>query len=200
MYEVFINDRPLIISNNISIDNDVIIFKDDINWFEIVSSLINGSKKDAYIKTKSLDCAWQSFLNHFKIIKAAGGLVFNNEKILFIYRNKKWDLPKGKLENNESIKSCALREVKEECGIKNLKIIDFIGETYHIYMYSNELILKVTYWYSMNSFVQENLQPQIEEGIEKVEWKNIRQTKNLLSSTYPNISKIIKKFMGCYLL
>ena len=67
-------------------------------------------------------------------------------------------------------------------------------------MYSNELILKVTYWYSMNSFVQENLQPQIEEGIEKVEWKNIRQTKNLLSNTYPNINKIIKKFMGCYLL
>ena len=200
MYEVFINDRPLIISNNISIDNDIIIFKDDINWFEIVSSLINGSEKVVYIKTKSLDYTWQSFLNQFKIIKAAGGLVFNNEKILFIYRNKKWDLPKGKLENNESIKSCALREVKEECGIKNLNIVDFIGETYHIYMHSNELILKVTYWYSMNSFVQENLQPQIEEGIEKVEWKNIRQTKNLLSSTYPNISKIIKKFMGCYLL
>tara|TARA_B100001287_G_C22581478_1_gene481135 strand:+ start:352 stop:954 length:603 start_codon:yes stop_codon:yes gene_type:complete len=200
MYEVFINDRPLIISNNISIDNDVIIFNDDINWFEIVSSLINGSKKVVYIKTKSLDCTWQSFLNQFKIIKAAGGLVFNNEKILFIYRNKKWDLPKGKLENNESIKSCALREVKEECGIKNLNIVDFVGETYHIYMHSNELILKVTYWYSMNSFVQENLQPQIEEGIEKVEWKNIRQTKNLLSSTYPNISKIIKKFMGSYLL
>jgi len=200
MYEVFINDRPLIISNNISIDNDVIIFNDDINWFEIVSSLINKSKKCVYIKTKSLDFAWQSFLNQFKIIKAAGGLVFYNEKILFIYRNKKWDLPKGKLENNESIKSCALREVKEECGIKNLKIIDFIGETYHIYMHSNELTLKVTYWYSMNSFVQENLQPQIEEGIEKVEWKNIRQTKNLLSSTYPNISKIIKKFIGSYLL
>jgi len=75
MYEVFINDRPLIISNNISIDNDVIIFNDDINWFEIVSSLINKSKKCVYIKTKSLDFAWQSFLNQFKIIKAAGGIV-----------------------------------------------------------------------------------------------------------------------------
>ena len=87
MYEVFINDRPLIISNNISIDNDVIIFKDDINWFEIVSSLINGSKKDVYIKTKSLDFAWQSFLNHFKhilkiILKVRDFLVTSTQKVM----------------------------------------------------------------------------------------------------------------------
>ena len=56
----------------------------------------------------------------FKIIKAGGGVVQNsNKEILFIYRMKKWDLPKGKLDKGETIKECAKREVEEETNINN---------------------------------------------------------------------------------
>ncbi len=36
-------------------------------------------------------------------IKTAGGIVIKNEKILFIYKNGKWDLPKGKIDKGETI-------------------------------------------------------------------------------------------------
>ena len=57
------------------------------------------------------------------LIEAAGGLVKNeNGDYLFIYRNDKWDLPKGKIEKDEKTKVAAVREVEEECGIAVSKL------------------------------------------------------------------------------
>ena len=43
-----------------------------------------------------------------KKIIAGGGIVENEErKILFQFRRGKWDLPKGKLEEGETIENCA---------------------------------------------------------------------------------------------
>ena len=54
-------------------------------------------------------------LKKYTLIEAAGGLVVNDEgKILMILRRGKWDLPKGKLDENETIEKCAEREVIEE--------------------------------------------------------------------------------------
>ena len=71
------------------------------------------------------------------MIFASGGVVFNNEKLLMIYRNSLWDLPKGKMELNESELECALREVEEECGIDNLRVIKFLKYTYHTVSYTH---------------------------------------------------------------
>ena len=69
------------------------------------------------------------------MVEAAGGLVFNKDgDILMIFRNGKWDLPKGKLEIGESIEECAIREVEEECGISGLIIEKKIKDTYNIYV------------------------------------------------------------------
>ncbi len=77
---------------------------------------------------------WKSFKSLFHIVEAAGGLVANKEdKILFIHRLGKWDLPKGKLEKGEGVKEAAVREVEEETGITDLELLDFLQETYHIY-------------------------------------------------------------------
>ena len=72
-------------------------------------------------------------------ISAAGGVLFNivegldEPKVLLIYRNGFWDIPKGKLEKGESIPQCAVREVAEETGSELPLIISDLGTTYHEY-------------------------------------------------------------------
>jgi 8-oxo-dGTP pyrophosphatase MutT (NUDIX family) len=120
--------------------------------------------------------------------KAAGGLVYNPKgEILFIYRNGKWDLPKGGIEKNEGKKEAAIREVEEETGVKNLKIIDRIDKTYHIFKRNGKFRLKITYWYKMETSFTENLIPQEEEGIEKAVWVQPNQVVELLENSYENI-------------
>ena len=124
---------------------------------------------------------------YFKIQKAAGGKVLKEDKVLFIYRFNKWDLPKGKLEKGEAIEQCAVREVEEECGFDKLKIEKQIETTYHIFKRKNKTILKITYWFLMKTDFSGNLIPQTEEGIERVAFKNEFETMEALENTYENI-------------
>ena len=84
---------------------------------------------------------WQSYCAKHILIDAAGGFVQNSERqLLMIFRNGKWDLPKGKLETDEDIKDCAKREVEEECGVNNLRIVSQLQNTYHTYDINQESI------------------------------------------------------------
>ena len=94
------------------------------------------------------------------------------DETLFIYRRNKWDLPKGKNDKGETIDQTALREVKEETGITDLKIIDFRTITYHIFKKNNEYCLKETTWYNMVSNFDGEFIPELKEDITKVVWKN----------------------------
>ena len=127
------------------------------------------------------------------MMEAAGGLVFNKDgDILMIFRNGKWDLPKGKLETGESIEECAIREVEEECGISGLIIENKIKDTYHTYNLSGKEILKRTYWYKMRTNFDGELVPQIEEGITKVSWVEKGKISEKLKKSYGNISDVLK--------
>jgi len=128
------------------------------------------------------------------MIEAAGGLVFNNDgDILMIFRNGKWDLPKGKLEIGESVEECAIREVEEECGILDLIIENKIKDTYHTYVLEGENILKKTYWYKMKTDYSAKLVPQIEEGITKASWVDKDQISKKLKNSYGNISDVLNE-------
>jgi len=128
------------------------------------------------------------------VISAAGGLVVNPKKeILFIFRNGIWDLPKGWIEKGETIESTATREVEEECGVFNLKIIKPLATTYHIY-YQEGMNLKKTYWFLMSSDSNKELVPQIEEGITEVVFKNERDTEEALKNSYGNIKLVYDTF------
>ena len=129
----------------------------------------------------------------FKIIKAGGGVVENSKnEILFIYRMKKWDLPKGKIENHESNESCAIREVREECGINKLLVTKYLKETYHTYQFENENFLKITSWFLMFSNSSETLYPQKEEGISKVQWIKKKDLQNVLKNSFANIVDLLE--------
>lgn len=130
-------------------------------------------------------------------ITAAGGVVFRlneerNPDILMIYRNGVWDLPKGKREEGETIEMCAAREVSEEVGSAIPALIKKLGETYHEYPDQGSMMGKTTHWYSMIFTRNEDLIPQTEEGIEKIEWMPF--DKAVTVSGYDNLKQILQKF------
>ena len=135
---------------------------------------------------------WDNFCAKYTLIVAAGGVVYNSkDQILMIFRNEKWDLPKGKLEIDENIQECALREVEEECGVSNLKIVNQLQSTYHTYEINGKAILKHTYWFKMNTNYSNELVPQIQEGITKVEWVNKKDVFKKLENTYASIQELV---------
>jgi 8-oxo-dGTP pyrophosphatase MutT (NUDIX family) len=144
-------------------------------------------------ETKNLETGFEKFRKAFKYIYAAGGLIEKDNKFLFIFRLKRWDLPKGKLDMGESPDEAAIRECEEECGITQLTITNELDPTYHIYEYKGSYALKKTYWYTMSTKHEGTLVPQLEENIEKVEWFTKTQIQELvLYNTYPAILDVIK--------
>jgi ADP-ribose pyrophosphatase YjhB (NUDIX family) len=131
----------------------------------------------------------------FKIIKASGGLVRKKDKILMIYRLKKWDLPKGKLEKNEKPKAAATREVEEECGVE-VTLDEKICTTWHTYTMKKKKILKKTSWYSMDVVKDKNMKPQIEEDIEEVRWMAPKEVFHALEDSYKSISFVFDSYFA----
>lgn len=133
------------------------------------------------------------FTGMFKIINAAGGFVQNDKEAwLFIFRNGKWDLPKGKIEKDEKIKTAAKREVEEECGIKGLTILKKLPPTYHVYLLEGQEILKRTYWFEMRCTDNSPLVPQKEEGITDVKWIPKSKFPKILANTYDSVKDVIR--------
>ncbi len=126
---------------------------------------------------------------------AAGGAVYKkgdgNISILLIYRNGVWDLPKGKLEPDESVEDCAVREVAEEVGISQLPKIDSeLGDTVHYYSINGSEIKKITHWYLMSFENPESeFVPQEQEGITKVEWCIMEEAKEKVG--YENLENVL---------
>ena len=146
-------------------------------------------------KAKILTDNWNDLISEYKVIEAAGGLVIDaKNNILMIFRNDKWDLPKGKLEIDESIEYCAIREVMEECGIDGLQIQNKISVTYHTYIQNNEKILKKTHWFLMITQSNNSLTPQIKEGITKVKWCNDEMVYQNLKNSYGIIIDVINLY------
>lgn len=130
-----------------------------------------------------------------KII-AGGGLVLNDGgELLMIFRRGKWDLPKGKLDAGETIEACAIREVKEETGLKEVEHGERIGITYHEYFdpYLKEDVIKESHWYAMRVRGEQELVPQTEEDITEIKWVAGNELAACLENSYPNVVEIIKK-------
>jgi 8-oxo-dGTP pyrophosphatase MutT (NUDIX family) len=126
------------------------------------------------------------------LVEAAGGLVKSKKDgYLFIFRNGKWDLPKGKLEKGEKPEEGAVREVEEECGISIDKCGKKIVNTYHVYTLKGAVVLKKTYWFKMKYDGKAKLKPQIEEGITEVRWMGKKDINLVAGNTFPSIMDVL---------
>jgi 8-oxo-dGTP pyrophosphatase MutT (NUDIX family) len=133
------------------------------------------------------------FEDHY-YIEAAGGLIEKENKFLIIHRLGKWDLPKGKLEKNETIPDCAIRECEEECGVSGLKIIRPLASTYHIYPHKKSFALKQSFWFYMQTSFNEPLKAQTEENIDRVEWFSREEiASNVMPDTYFTIQDVLRE-------
>ncbi len=155
-------------------------------------NLVKGGNKQYALITKNPKELFTIIKKKCWLIKAAGGLVANSKgEYLFIFRNKKWDLPKGKVEKGEKMKAAAVREVEEECGVKIIKNENRLCKTYHVYELDSKIVLKRTNWYKMEVKGIPKLVPQKEEGITTAVWVAPLAVKAKTTNTYPLILDVL---------
>lgn len=194
-YRIYINSRILLFTDNLPKQFDT--FEQlDVNNFDfptLYRNLKKNGHKNFIVLSKNPKDVFKAFKKKLSIIKAAGGLVENAKgEFLFIFRNKKWDLPKGKVEKDENMKTAAVREVEEECGVKIEKRGKRLCKTYHIYELNGKIILKRTNWYKMYVKGVPKLIPQKEEGITTASWVDVSGIAAKTKNTYPLIIDVLQ--------
>jgi len=163
----------------------------------IQNFLSQNNTKNLLIKTSNMDKTLDVVKTQFKYIVAAGGLIQKNDRYLFIKRLGKWDLPKGKLDEGETIEHAAIRECEEETSVEGLKILKTLPDTYHIYEHKKGYALKTSHWFHMETTSEKELKPQTEENIEEVRWLSIEEIKTIaLQNTYVTIEKLVRGFFS----
>ncbi len=200
-YKIYFGDHPLYLTNEIDQDMQFIMHHDDGVYMDELSnagikSMIHEMKLPqrhaGVFFHEDIDALFKAFRKQFGIIVAAGGIVKNdNGDILMIFRRGKWDMPKGKLDKGESLEDCAVREVEEETGIEQTKLISPHTVTYHVYDEYGKHILKESHWFHMHSPGVQKLVPQLEEQITAIEWANEDRRKKMLDQSYPLIRDLL---------
>ena len=195
MYQIYINQTELIITE--SLDNAFLNYQsvdyEDFDFVSFYNRVKDVPQAGSFVlSTSNARQVFKKIKRSLTFIKAAGGLVRNEEnKYLFIFRNGKWDLPKGKIDPGEKTKKAAVREVQEECGIKVDHLDEKLCKTYHVYEMGRRTVLKKTTWYRMRANDQPHLIPQREEGITEARWLSPGDFSMVKQNTYPMIRDVI---------
>ena len=204
--KIYFGDKPVFICDEITPAIEKFRHHPDTVFIDemtnhAINALLHEIAKPGFhagiLFTASIEQSKKLFWKHFTIIQAAGGLIENEKKeILMIFRRGKWDLPKGKLDKGETLEECAVREVKEETGLKNVQLKKFMLTTFHTYNEFGRHILKESHWYSMKAASSQPLKPQTEEDIQQIEWVKAAALGEKLSNTFPSVKDVIESVYG----
>lgn len=195
-YEVYILNRPVWFSDAptdpavgwIVRDPDAKTLADLPQWIRERPDL-----ERIELVADDVEAMWIRFCMTYSEVLAAGCVVENNHgKRLWMERNGRWDLPKGKVESGESIESAAIREVEEETGIGNLSLVRSLGPTYHTYEMHGVAHLKTTFWFEARHDGNDTAgAPQVEEGITQVAWLPRETPEDVLKNTFPSLRGLL---------
>lgn len=195
MYKVFVNDKPLFLTNEISKETNFQLFLlESVDIEQLIIKIFQNKIQKAYLYHPDEKEIMKTLKSKIPFNKAGGGLVYNTKgEVLFIFRGGKWDLPKGGIEKGEEIEETAMREVEEETGVNQLRITKKLQKTYHIFKRNGVYRLKITHWFEMHSNFDGIPVGQIEEGIEKAVWLSPSEIPEILKNSYENIKLLFEE-------
>ncbi len=204
--KIYFDNKPLFLCNAVDetlqpfIHHDDAVFIDELNTHTVKSMIHEMELPRIHAGVfyhPQLEELKKAFFKKFTLVKAGGGLVQNEKKeILLIFRRGKWDLPKGKLDKGEKLEDCAVREVEEETGLQQVKLVSPLMITYHTYHEGARFILKESHWYTMKVKGDQHLVPQVAEGITEIKWIKINDLPGYLEKSYPSVADVLKFFLG----
>lgn len=204
--KIYFNDKPLFLCDRIDetidpfLHHDDAVFIDELDSHTIKTMIHEMQLEKVHAGVffhADLEALKKAFFKKFTLVQAAGGLTQKEDKsILLIYRRGKWDLPKGKLEKREKLEDCAIREVEEETGLKNVQLVSPLTITYHTYHEGTRFILKESHWYSMKVEGPQQLKPQTEEDINDIRWVPMEEIESYSGKVFPSIADVLHAFMA----
>lgn len=200
--KIYINNKTLYLCDELDeqlnkmVHKPENVFIDELNNHTIktmIRELSLPEIKSGIFYNADLNALKTAFFKKFEIIKAGGGLIENeNGDVLMILRRGFWDLPKGKLDAGETIEECAVREVNEETGLTNIKLVKPLTITYHTYEQGSHHILKESHWFLMKGNSSEALIPQTEEDILEIKWVPKNELGQYIPKAYPSIADVLQ--------
>jgi 8-oxo-dGTP pyrophosphatase MutT (NUDIX family) len=203
--KIYFDNKPLYLCDDLEgtiqpfVHHDDAVFIDELNPHAVKSMIHEMQEPKVHAGVyfhKDLDELKKAFFKKFTFVQAAGGLVINEkDEVLLIFRRGKWDLPKGKLDKGEKLEDCAVREVEEETGLPNVKLISPLLITYHTYHEGSRFVLKESHWYRMKAGSGQKLTPQAAENISQLLWVKKVDLKKYLENSFPSVTDVIQT--GC---
>lgn len=202
MTTIYFDDRPLIIKKRIANlekadeqkqQHKIYADPDDEAIRRLMQEMMTNKALTATIYSSNPDQTMSQIEANFTKILAAGGLVIAApDQMMLIFRKGKWDLPKGKLDDGETLEACAVREIEEETGVRQLELKGFLHKTFHTYTEKARGMLKETHWYHLTTHPQP-LQAQTDEGIDQCIWVDDRNLANFTRNMHQSVKDVLTK-------
>ena len=187
--KIFFTDKALILTDTpVEVEGAVRLPSSELSKANVLK--IFETTNSITVCDEAIEAVKERFFGEFKYVLAAGGVVRNERgESLMIYRNHRWDLPKGHVDGEESDEECAVREIAEETGVEGAKIVRFLCNTLHSFDVYGVWEIKRTAWYELEADTTET-KPQAEEGISCAKWRSEEEVAENLKATYPTICEV----------
>lgn len=124
----------------------------------------------------------------------SGGLVFRRNKanqleILLIKDAKnRWTIPKGHVEPDEEPKKTAEREIREETGLQEMKVYNWLGKVNFRYRRAHTLVLMTMHIYLVHGLGNtDKLKP--EDWLNDIKWIPAQEAVDKIA--YEDINKLM---------